>query len=330
MSTISRRMFNKGALAGIGAAAISTLAPRLVREAHAEDVLNFQTVWLNDPEFLGYMIAIDNGLYAAEGLKVNYIPGGPDVIPEGSLLSGRADIALTAPLSTVQAIADKGAPFKIIGTQFQKAPDGVISLKSSNINAPKDLIGKQVACPPLSQPTFKAMLATNDVPEDQVRIVPYTFDPTPLGTGAVDAVVDFVTETPFLVEQSSGKEVSYFLLWDFGLPLYVDTVVVTDDTLGAKRDQLVKFLRASRKGWAENNADLKKYVLLYHDTWFKGLGSTIEAELYHNQAQLPLMENPNGIFFMDDEGIQLNLDTLAKVGVKGTRDMFDTTLLAEI
>ncbi len=327
MSLISRRAFNRGALASAGAVALSTFD---LGKARAADTLNFQTVWLNDPEFLGYMIAIDNGYYAAEGLKVNYIPGGPDVIPEGSLLAGKADVALTAPLSTIQAIADKGAPFKIIGTQFQKAPDGIISLKSSNIKEPKDLIGKQVACPPLSQPTFKAMLAANNVGEDKLRIVPYTFDPTPLGTGAVDAVVDFVTETPFLVQQSSGKEVSYFLLWDFGLPLYVDTIVVTTDTLKAKRAQLVKFLRASRKGWTENNADLEKYPKLYNDTWFKGLGSTIEAEIYHNKAQLPLMASPKGLFVMDEDGISRNLQALEKVGVKGTREMFDTTLLAEI
>lgn len=329
MSAISRRGFNRGVLAGIGAAALAN-APGFLRKAAAGTTFNFQTVWLNDPEFLGYMIAIDNGYYAAEGLTVNYIPGGPDVIPEGALLSGRADIALTTPLSTIEAIAKKGAPFKIIGTQFQKAPDGIISLKSSNISSPKDLVGKQVACPPLSQPTFKAMLAANGVAEADVRIVPYTFDPTPLATGTVDAVFDFVTQTPFLVEQSSGKEVSFFLVWDFGLPLYVDLVTVTEETLAARRADLVKFLRASRKGWAENNADLEKYPKLYHDTWFKGVGSTLEAELYHNKAQVPLMEHPQGLYVMDAEGIDRNLDALAKVGVTGSRDMFDTTLVAEI
>jgi ABC-type nitrate/sulfonate/bicarbonate transport system substrate-binding protein len=323
-------MFNRGALAGLGGAVLAGATGGLVREAHAEDTINFQTVWLNDPEFLGYMIGIDNGYYAAEGLKVNYIPGGPDVIPEGSLLAGKADIALTAPLSTIQAIAEKGAPFKIIGTQFQKAPDSIITLASSNINSPKDLVGKQVACPPLSQPTFKAMLAANGINENQVRIVPYTFDPTPLATGAVDAVVDFMTETPFLVEQASGKKAAYFLMWDFGLPLYVDTIVVTEDTLKSKRAQIVKFLRASRKGWAENEKDLEKYPKLYQDTWFKGNGSTLEAEIYHNKAQIPLMDSPKGLFFMDADGIQRNLDALAKVGVKGKADMFDTSILSEI
>jgi ABC-type nitrate/sulfonate/bicarbonate transport system substrate-binding protein len=108
--------------------ALTTLAAAAgtmpARRAAALDALNFQANWINDPEFLGYMIAIDNGYYAAEGLAVTYMSGGPDLIPEGSLLSGKADIALTAINSTVKAIAEKAAPLKIIGTQYQKSPAG--------------------------------------------------------------------------------------------------------------------------------------------------------------------------------------------------------------
>jgi ABC-type nitrate/sulfonate/bicarbonate transport system substrate-binding protein len=65
------------------------MAGVLPRQAQAADELNFQAIWLNDPEFLGYMIAIDKDYYAAEGLKVNYFPGGPNLIPEAALLSGK-------------------------------------------------------------------------------------------------------------------------------------------------------------------------------------------------------------------------------------------------
>jgi hypothetical protein len=33
---------------------------------------------------------------------------------------------------------------------------------------------------------------------------------------------------------------------------------------------------------------------------------------------------------MTEEGIAANLEALARVGINGTRDMFDTTLLEEI
>ena len=273
-SGLTRRSFNAAALAGT-AAAISGLS---LRPAAAEDRFNFQSIWFNDPEFIGYMIAIDNGYYAAEGLSVNYMPGGPDVIPEGALLSGKADISLTNLTGLVKAVSEKGAPLKVIGSQFQKSPAGVISLEQSNIKGPKDLVGKTVACPPLSLVTFQATLAYNDVPKDKVRVVPYAFDPTPLVNGSVDAVVDFVTELPFLAEQKGGKKTSYFLFADVGLPLIIDLVTVTADTLKNKRPQLVKFMRASRKGWSENIADPTKYPAKFAETWFKGNGSSLEAE----------------------------------------------------
>jgi len=103
---ISRRRFNAGVLAGAGLAAVTGLAGK----AYAKDALNFQAIWFNDPEFIGYMIAIDNGYYDAEGLSINYMPGGPDVIPEGALLSGKADISLTNLLGAARAISEKGAP----------------------------------------------------------------------------------------------------------------------------------------------------------------------------------------------------------------------------
>jgi ABC-type nitrate/sulfonate/bicarbonate transport system substrate-binding protein len=297
--------------------------------AFALDQLNFQSIWLNDPEFIGYMIAIDNGYYAAEGLSVNYMPGGPDVIPEGSLLSGKADLSLTHMTGVVKAVAERGAQLKVIGTQYQKSPVGVISLEQSNIRQPKDLIGKTVACPPLTIATFLAVLKVQGVPRDKVRVVPYTFSPAPLVKGEVDAVIDFVTELPFLAEQRSGKKTNYFLLWDAGMPLFMDLVTVSADTLKNKRSQLVKFLRASRKGWAENNADPMKYPAKYSNTWFKGNGSSLEAENFHNKTQIPFMANPKGIYTLDAALIDANLAALQHVGLNGSRDIFDLTLLAE-
>ena len=319
----------KAAWGVMGGGAIGAWMSRFAGEAFAAEKINFQSIWLNDPEFIGYMIAIDNGYYAAQGLSINYMPGGPDVIPEAALLSGKAEISLTNLTGTVKA-CEKGAQLKIIGAQYQKSPIGVISLEQTRIQGPKDLAGKTVACPPLSLPTFQAVLKLADVPKDQVRIVPFTFDPTPLVRGDIDAVVEFVTELPFLVEQKGGKKTSYFLFWDVGLPLFIDLVTVTSDTLQAKRGQLVKFLRASRQGWIENNADPTKYPAKYADTWFKGNGISLAAENFYNKTQIALMSNPNGLFTIDAAAIEASLAALEHVGLKGSKEMFDLTLLAEV
>jgi ABC-type nitrate/sulfonate/bicarbonate transport system substrate-binding protein len=312
---------------GIGAVAVSRLAGLSTR-AFAADALTFQANWLNDPEFIGYMIAIDKGYYAAEGLSVTYLPGGPNLIPEGSLLSRKADIALTSMLTTGKAIAEKGAALKIIGAQYQKSPIGVISLAEKGINSPKDLVGKSIAAPTLSVDQLRALITVNKLPADKIKIVPYTFDPSPLIRGEVDAVFDFVTQLPFLVEQASGKKTNSFLAYDFGIPFAIDLVTVSDETLKTKRPQMVKFLRASLKGWNENFEEPKKFPAIMHDTWFKGLGSSPEAEAYFNSVQRKLM-NSAGIYRLAPEDINRNLEALATLGVQGKPDMFDMTVLAE-
>src|SRR6202521_5568071 len=172
---MNRRTFTRTMLAGCAAAATGGLSGA---PAHAADALTFQANWLNDPEFLGYMIAIDRGYYAAEGLEVTYLSGGPNLIPEGALLARKADIALTSMLTTGKAIADRGAALKIIGAQYQKSPIGVISLAEKGISSPKDLVGKTIAAPTLSVDQLRALITVNKLPADQIKIVPYTFDPS--------------------------------------------------------------------------------------------------------------------------------------------------------
>lgn len=304
--------------------------PVMSRLAHAENPLTMQAAWINDAEFTGYFTAMDNGYYKDEGLDLTYLSGGPDVVPESSIIARKADVTLTTPDTTIKAIVDQGAKFKIIGTQYQKNPHGIISLASKPINNPKELEGKTLAVPPVNVISIEVMLKINGVDHDKVNIVPYAYDPTPLIKGEIDASLDFTTNVPYTIKQASGMDVHSFLLYDYGYTIFQDTVVVTEETLAAKRKELVSWLRASRKGWSENLKDPNAYPPKFADTWFKGTGRTINNEIYFNNAQKPLIENSGGPFAMSEDGIAKTLDALGQAGIKGTRDMFDTTLLQEV
>jgi len=303
--------------------------PVMGRAARAADTLTMQAAWINDAEFAGYFTAIDKGYYTEEGLDLTYLPGGPDVIPESSIIAAKADLALTSPDTTIKAISEQAAPFKIIGTQYQKNPLGIVSLVSNPIRTPKDLVGKTLAVPPVNVISVEAMLKISGVDRASVNIVPYAYDPTPLIKGEIDASLDFTTNVPYTVSQS-GKEATSFLLYDFGYTIYNDTVVVTDETLKSKRKELVAWLRASRRGWEENLKDPKAYPPTFAETHFKGTGRTIDNEIYFNTAQKPLIEAADGILSMSDESIEANIKAFAEIGIKATREMFDTSLLAEI
>lgn len=297
--------------------------------APATGKLTMQAAWVNDAEFIGYYVAMAQGLYSKAGIQFTYLPGGPNVIPEETLTAGKADISLTTPDTTVKAIVDNGAKFKIIGAQYQKNPLGVVSLKSSNINAPKDLEGKTLAVPDVNRISVRAMFELNNVDQSKVTIVPYQYDPTPLIKGNVDATIDFTNNVPYTIRQA-GKEPSSFLLYDFGFKIFNDTVVVTEETLATKRGLLVAWLRASRTAWTENFVDPTKYPATFKDSYFKGNGRTIANEVFFNQAAKPLVDTPDGIFAMSPASIDANVKSLNDIGIKATTSMFDTSLLAEI
>lgn len=330
-----RRFVRAGALAGVAAALPSLSGCRrpngdgVALEKGGLSKFTMQAAWVNDAEFMGYFIALELGLYQAEGLDLTYLPGGPEVIPEGTLLSGRADLALTTPDTTVNLILKEGAPLKIIGTQYQKSPLGVVSLAESGIEKPSDLVGRTLAVPPVNVLSVEAMLRLNDIDEGAVRIVPYQYDPTPLLNGDVDATIDFTTNVPFTIEQS-GAKAHHFLLYDHGFTIYNDTVVVREETLRTRRRDLVAWLRASRAGWDENLLDTKKWPSQFADTWFQGTGRTIANEEYFNEAQRPLIEHPAGVFAMTEEDIAKNIEALDSIGLKAKPDIFVRDLLAEV
>lgn len=311
-----------------GAAALAAASP-LAGWSQAASKLTLQAAWVNDAEFMGYFIAIDQGYYKAEGLDVAYLSGGPDVIPEASLLSKKADVALSTVETTIKAITEQKAPLVIIGAQYQKNPVGIVSLASKPLKTPADLVGKTIAVPPVNRLTVEAMLKLNGIDKSKVKIVPYAYDPTPLLKGEIDGSLDFTTNVPFTIK-SKGQDATSFLLADFKLPLFNDVVIVTQDTLKTRRKELVAFLRASRKGWVENFKDTNAYPPKYKDTWFKGTGRSVENEVYFNGAQKPLMEHPSGVFSMSDDAIAKCIAALNEVNVKATKAHFDTSLLKEI
>ena len=310
------------------AAALAAATP-LAGWSQAAAKLTMQAAWVNDAEFMGYFVAMDNGYYKAEGLDLTYLSGGPDVIPEASLLSKKADIALTTVETAIKAITDQKAPLVIIGAQYQKNPVGIVSLASKPLKTPQDLIGKTIAVPPVNRLTVEAMLKLNGIDKSRVKIVPYAYDPTPLIKGEIDGSLDFTTNVPFTIK-SKGKDATSFLLADFKLPLFNDVLVVTQETLKTRRKDIVAFMRASRKGWNENFKDTAAYPPKFKDSWFKGTGRSVENELFFNQAQKALIEHPKGVYSMTDEAIAACIAALNAVNVKADKSHFDTSLLKEI
>src|SRR4051812_27809657 len=73
---------------GCGKKAATSATPGLIK-------IRFQTDWFPQPEHGGYYQALAKGYYAAEGLDVEILPGGPNAQVMAGVATGRADLGMT-------------------------------------------------------------------------------------------------------------------------------------------------------------------------------------------------------------------------------------------
>src|SRR5471030_3542990 len=57
--------------------------------------VKLQLKWLPQSQFMGYYVAAEKGYYKDEGIDIEILPGGSDIIPEQNVYNGAANIGVT-------------------------------------------------------------------------------------------------------------------------------------------------------------------------------------------------------------------------------------------
>lgn len=99
--------------------------------------------WLPQAQFAGYLMAEEKGFYAARGVNLTIIPGGPDVGSARMLEEGRADFA-TMFLSTAVARRGEGMDVVHIGQIVHQSALMLVARTDSDIRRLEDLDGRRV------------------------------------------------------------------------------------------------------------------------------------------------------------------------------------------
>jgi NitT/TauT family transport system substrate-binding protein len=105
--------------------------------------VSVQLKWFTQGQFAGYIAAKAQGFYAAQGLNVNIINGGPDTVSENAVADGSADFA-DVWVPDGLAAREKGAKIVDVAQVYQRASMQEYSLKSSGITTPADFKGKNI------------------------------------------------------------------------------------------------------------------------------------------------------------------------------------------
>jgi len=296
--------------------------------------LNVQLSWILNEEFAGEYFADSKGYFTEAGFSgVNLVPGPSTGAAE--LASGAADVALSDAVSIGSAVANEGAPLKIIGATFQSNPFTVLSLQAGgNIATPADLVGKKIGVQDSNRSLFTALLAANGLDESQLTVVPVQYDPAPLVNGEVDGFIAYLTNEAITVEMS-GTPTTNLPFAENGLPFVAETFTVTDQSIAERREELKAFLRAEVRGWTDAVADPQAATDLAVQTYGKDLGLDPAKTLAGAQAQNELIVSDetaqNGLFTISEALQAETIASLGRAGVEVTaEDLFDMSLLQEV
>jgi len=214
------------------------------------DEVTVQLFWYHQAEFAGFYVADQQGHYAEEGLAVTLLPRpapGADVI--APLVDGTAHFGVNTGAGLVAA-RSQGRPVTAIGAIYRRNPLVFMTLADSGITRPHDFPGRMVRtlAPGGSAVVFEALMTRLGLDPDSVREVDVGFDLSPFFAGEVDIWPGYITNE-VLTAREQGYEVNLILPDDYGVHLYGDILVTTDQLIEENPDLVQRFLRATLRGW---------------------------------------------------------------------------------
>jgi len=242
--------------------------------AQAEDV-TLQLKWVTQAQFAGYYVAKDKGFYEEEGLNVTIKPGGPDLAPPQVIAGGGADVIVEW-MPAALAAREKGVPLVNIAQPFASSGMMLTCLKETGIQTPADFADKTLGVwffgneYPFLSWMSQLGLKTDGSPGG-VTVLKQGFNVDPLLQKQA-ACVSTMTYNEYWQVIDAGispDDLVTFKYEDQGVATLEDGLYVLEDRLAdpAFQETMVKFVRASMKGWkyAEANPDEAAMIVLEND-----------------------------------------------------------------
>lgn len=296
-------MFNRLTTAAIALSALLGAAA-----ASAQTKVPFALDWKLEGPSAPYFLAIDEGLFAAEGLEVEITEGAGslDAIPKvatGAYPVGFADI------NSLMRFLDQnpGAPVTAVMMIYDKPPFSVVGRKSLGIEAPKDLEGRILGAPPPdgAWAQFPIFAAETGLDMSKITVEPVGF-PTRepmLAEGKVAAVTGFSFSSTLNLLRLGVPvdDMSVLLMADHGVALYGNAVIANTDFAEANPEVITGFITAIARGWKDAiaNPDAAITALIKRNPAADAALETERLQLSINDNVLTDYVRENGIGGID-------------------------------
>ncbi len=303
-------------LLGIAAGSIAAFA---LGTAHAADEVTLQLKWVTQAQFAGYYVALDNGFYEEEGLDVTINAGGPDIAPPQVIAGGGADVIIEW-MPSALASRERGLPLVNIAQPFKSSGMMLTCRKDSGVATPEDFPGRTLGVwffgneyPFLSW--MSQLGIATDGSDSGVTVLKQGFNVDPLLQGQADCISTMTYNEYWQVIDAgiSEDELITFKYEDQGVATLEDGIYVLEENLSdpAFVDKMVRFVRASMRGWkhAEENSAEAVEIVLDNDA----TGAQTEAHQLRMMGEIAkLTAGSNGA--LDPADFQRTVDTLLAGG----------------
>ena len=313
---VSRRDFMKGmgaiGLLTLGGSALAGCGPK------EPDNVRTQFLWIKNSEFNGFYAADTQGFYEDEGLVVDLMAGGPGVDTQQIMDAKQAEVGLHGSGSSfINAVAG-GSKNIMFAAVFQRSPAGLMYLEDNPIATPQDAIGKRIGLQDGATQGWQVICSRNGLDcENDMEIVSVSWDPSVLADGTVDGYWCYATNQPGIL-RLQGFDVGVLDPWDWGLRTYGNFAIVHEDFLADNFDTVVKWTRASIRGWVYANNNIDEVTQYTVDTLGPDYDLNMEQQVDEATAQIAYMEsaltNEKGLFWYDKQVWHENIDMLIDLG----------------
>ncbi|WP_234255390.1 ABC transporter substrate-binding protein [Billgrantia aerodenitrificans] len=253
------RQLTAGLLAG--ALSLSLLGAAV---AQADETrIRFQLDWRFEGPSAPFLMAVERGYFAEEGLNVQIDSGSGSAGAINRVASGAYEMGFGDLNALVEFLAENpGAPgIQGVYVVYDGTPASVLARKDRGIESPADLAGKSLAAPAFDTGyrAWGIFAAANELEAGAVewQNVDPALRETLLVRGDVDAITGFYF-TSLLNLEGRGMDEEQLTIMpfpDYGVPLYGNAIIASEAFSEANPEAVEGFLRAFNRALAETLAD---------------------------------------------------------------------------
>lgn len=247
----------------------------------SDDEIILQLKWLHQFQFAGYYAALEQGFFADEGLQVRLHERDMSRNNVLQVLEGEAQYGVAD--SILLFYRDEGQGVKLIAPIFQHSPNVLVTLRSSGIKSPRDLIGRRLAFYDNNSEgiSILAMLAAQGVLQEGVLRQSWSERMQKLKSGAVDAMAAYSTNEPFQLREQ-GYPIHILDPKHYGMDFYGDIFFTSAQEARDHPKRVEAMKRAVIRGWhyaLDNKEEMVDLILEKYNTQGKSRSALMNEAL---------------------------------------------------